>query len=160
MLHRYIFFICNWFVLPAYCESRAAFCPSLWGQQMSNKCPLSYQHRGQNADNFILLALIRLFKASFQGNSIKVGRTVQKHTLQWWKPLKTHLSWLMFAWNSGQPQPHLILFDLARKFKNYIWPCWDNITELRTAVIELNWCNSTESPWPGPRTVWSKHNKF
>ncbi len=49
---------------------------------MSNKCPLSYQHRGQNAENLILLALIRLINASFRGHSIKVGRTVQKHTLQ------------------------------------------------------------------------------
>ncbi len=49
---------------------------------MSNKCPLSYQHIGPNAENLIPLALIRLVKDSLRSHSIKVRRTVQKHTLQ------------------------------------------------------------------------------
>lgn len=74
--------------------------------------------------------------------------------------LKTDLSCLMFTWNSGHPQPHLILFYLGRQVWNEIWPCRDNITELRTAGIDSNRYNRIESPWPGPRTVSSKHNKF
>lgn len=91
-----------------------------------------------------------------------VKRNCSKHTVHivTVETLKTDLSCLMFTWNSGHPQPHLILFDLGRQVWNEIWPCRDNITELRTAGIDSNRYNRIESPWPGPRTVSSKYNKF